>query len=275
MSKVWFITGSSRGLGRSFAEAVLANGDCLFATARRTEALFDLSARYGDRLSTHALDVADADAATKAIEQAVKTFGRLDVLVNNAGYGTIGSIEDTSLEKIRAQIDVNLFGTIYTTRAAVPFMRRQRTGHIIQVSSVGGRIGAPGRAPYSAAKWAVEGFSEALAKEVSPLGIKVTILEPGGFRTGFASDPAATLPIHDEYQSVVGVAARFQAEYDGKQPGDPAKAAQVLLQIVSAQHPPLRLLLGSDALNAAGQANEARWASDLEWAELSRSTDFA
>ena len=274
MSKVWFITGTSRGLGRAFAEAVLASGDCLFATARRTEPLSDLAARYGERMFTHALDVADADAVALAIHQAVSTFGRLDVVVNNAGYGTIGSIEDTTLEEFRAQIDVNLFGTIHTTRAAIPFMRRQSSGHIVQVSSVGGRIGAPGRAPYSAAKWGVEGFSEVLAKEVSSFGIKVTILEPGGFRTGFASDPASTLLIRDEYQSVVGVAARFQAKYDGKQPGDPAKAAQVLLQLASMEHPPLRLLLGGDAVQAAEQADEVRRASDLHWTDLSRSTDF-
>lgn len=274
MSKVWLVTGSSRGLGRSIAEAVLAQGDCLLATARRTEGLQDLAERYGTRIATFSLDVAESDAAERAVQKAVATFGRLDVLVNNAGYGTIGSIEDTPVEEFRRQTDVNLFGTINTTRAAIPVMRKQGSGHIIQVSSIGGRIGAPGRAPYSAAKWGVEGFSEVLAKEVAPFGIKVTIIEPGGFRTQFASDRASVLPIRPEYAETTGAVAKFQAEYDGKQPGDPAKAAQVLLKIASLEEPPLRLLLGSDAVKVAEQADVARTASDRKWRELSVSTDY-
>ena len=186
MSKVWLITGSSRGLGRALAEAVLAAGHNLVATARNPAQLNDLVKRYGDEVRTVALDVTSARAAADAIRTAVDAFGRLDVLVNNAGYGNIGSIEDTSLEDIRAQIETNLFGVIIVTKAAIPIMRQQGSGHIIQLSSIGGRVGATGRAPYSTAKWGVEGFSEVLANEVGPLGVKVTIIEPGGFRTDFA-----------------------------------------------------------------------------------------
>jgi NAD(P)-dependent dehydrogenase (short-subunit alcohol dehydrogenase family) len=271
--KVWMITGSSRGLGRAIAEAALAHGDCLFATARKPEGLNDLVRRFGDRLATFPLDVADAEASGEAVRMAESHFGRLDVLVNNAGYGTLGPIEDTSLEEFRAQIETNLLGTIYTTRAAIPILREQGAGHIIQFSSVGGRTGAMGRAAYSAAKWGVEGFSEVLAKEVAPLGINVTIVEPGGFRTDFAAPSTIQSHIRPEYDSTVGAAARFQAEYNGKQPGDPIRAAEVLLQVAAMDQPPLRLLLGSDAIKIVEQADLARMESDRRWRELSSSTD--
>ncbi|HKD06057.1 MAG TPA: SDR family NAD(P)-dependent oxidoreductase [Bryobacteraceae bacterium] len=272
--KVWMITGSSRGLGRAIAEAVLAKGDRLFATARQTQALKDLVDRFGDRIETFPLDVTDAVAAAKAVNMAVSTFGRLDVLVNNAGYGTVSPIEDTSIEEFRAQIETNLFGAIFTTRAAIPIMRAQGAGHIIQFSSVGGRTGAMGRAAYSAAKWGVEGFSEVLAKEVTPLGIKVTIMEPGGFRTGFAAPSTIQTQIRPEYDSTVGAAARFQTEYNGKQPGDPKKGAEVVLKVADMDDPPLRLLLGSDAVKIVEQADLARMEADRRWRELSSKSDF-
>jgi NAD(P)-dependent dehydrogenase (short-subunit alcohol dehydrogenase family) len=186
MSQVWLITGSSRGLGRALAEAVLAAGHRLVATARKPAQLDDIVERYGDRVRAVALDVTDANAADRAVAAAVERFGRLDVLANNAGYGNVSSIEDTTLAEFREQIETNLFGVITVTKAAIPRMREQRSGHILQFSSIGGRVGPPGRGAYSAAKWGVEGFSEVLAKEVHPLGIKVTIVEPGGFRTDFA-----------------------------------------------------------------------------------------
>ncbi len=186
MFRVWLITGSSRGLGRALAEAVLASGDNLVATARDPGQLADLSERYGDQVLTLALDVTDEVAAAAAVEAGVKRFGRIDVLVNNAGYGNVGSIEDTSLADFRAQIETNLFGTIIMTKAVIALMRGQGAGHIIQFSSVGGRIGPAGRGAYSAAKFGVEGFSEVLSKEVAPFGIRVTVIEPGGFRTDFA-----------------------------------------------------------------------------------------
>jgi NAD(P)-dependent dehydrogenase (short-subunit alcohol dehydrogenase family) len=230
--------------------------------------------RYGAQVRAVALEVTDENAATEAVKVAVKEFGRLDVVVNNAGYGDVGSIEDTSLSDFRAQIEVNLFGTIIVTKAVIPLMREQGAGHIMNFSSMGGRIGPIGRAPYAAAKWGVEGFSEVLSKEVGPLGIKVTIVEPGGFRTDFAGSSTQLREGRPEYDATVGVMARFQKDYDGKQPGDPTKAAAVLIKIASLPEPPLRLLLGSDAVNGAEKNDLARFEADKKWRALSISTDF-
>ena len=274
MSKVWLITGSSRGLGRALAEAVLAAGHRLVATARNPAQLADLVERYRDRIRAVALNVSDDLAAGDAVQSAVDAFGRVDVLVNNAGYGDVNSIEDTSLTDFRAQIETNLFGVIIVTKATIPLMRKQGEGHIIQLSSIGGRVGALGRAPYSAAKWGVEGFSEVLAKEVGPLGIKVTIIEPGGFRTDFAGSSTTIRGGRPEYDSTVGAVARFQRGYNGAQPGDPTKAAAVIIQIASLDEPPLRLLLGSDAVRLAEENDIARMEADRKWRDLSVSTDF-
>jgi NAD(P)-dependent dehydrogenase (short-subunit alcohol dehydrogenase family) len=274
MSKVWLITGSSRGLGHALAEAVLARGDSLVATARNPAQLTDLTERHGDRVRTVALDVTDEAAAERAVRAAIDSFGRLDVLVNNAGYGNVNAIEDTSVAEFREQIETNLFGTIIMTKAAIPWMREQRSGHLIQFSSVGGRVGALGRAPYSAAKWGVEGFSESLAKEVGPLGIKVTIVEPGGFRTDFAGTSSMIRQGRPEYDATVGATARFQHDYNGKQPGDPAKAAAAVCHIAGLDEPPLRLLLGSDAVRLVEQTDRARMEADRKWRDLSVSTDF-
>jgi len=274
MVQIWLITGCSRGLGRSLAGAVLEAGHKLVATARNPSELSDLAERYGDQIQTVALDVTDPEAANAAITNAVDTFGRLDVLVNNAGYGNVNAIEDTSLDEFRAQIETKLVGVINVTKAAIPVMREQKSGHIIQFSSVGGRIGALGRAPYSAAKWGVEGFSEVLAKEVGPLGIKVTIIEPGGFRTDFAGASTTIQNGRPEYDATVGVVARFQRDYNGKQPGDPVKAAAAILHITSLDQPPLRLLLGSDAANAVEENDLAKIEADRKWRTLSVSTDF-
>jgi NAD(P)-dependent dehydrogenase (short-subunit alcohol dehydrogenase family) len=274
MSQVWLITGSSRGLGRSLAEAVLEAGHRLVATARNPSQLVDLVDRHGDRVRTIGLDVTDSKAANAAIKTAVDTFGRLDVLVNNAGYGNVDAIEDTSIDEFRAQIETNLFGVINVTKAAIPVMREQKAGHIIQFSSVGGRIGAVGRAPYSAAKWGVEGFSEVLTKEVGPLGIKVTIIEPGGFRTDFAGASTTIRDGRPEYDATVGAVARFQRDYNGKQPGDPVRAAAAILHIATLDAPPLRLLLGTDASNAVEKNDLAKIEADRKWRELSVSTDF-
>lgn len=274
MTRVWLITGSSRGLGRALAEAVLAAGNRLLATARNPAQLGDLSAKYGEQVRTFALDVTDARAARDAVAAAVETFGSLDVLVNNAGYGDVGSIEDTSLDDIRAQIETNLFGVINVTKAAIPSMRQQRAGRIIQISSVGGRIGSTGRAAYSAAKWGVEGFSEVLAKETAPLGIKVTIIEPGGFRTDFAGASTKLTPGRPDYDSTVGAAVRFQRDFDGKQPGDAVKGAAVVLQVAAMDEPPLRLLLGSDAARLVEENDLAKLAADRKWRHLTVSTDF-
>jgi NAD(P)-dependent dehydrogenase (short-subunit alcohol dehydrogenase family) len=274
MSQVWLITGSSRGLGRALAEVVLAAGHKLIATARQSAQLSDLKGKYGDQVRLVDLDVTDAAAALDAVRVARDAFGRLDVLVNNAGYGNIGSVEDTSLEEFHEIIETNLFGVINTTKAALPVMREQGHGHLLQFSSVGGRVGAMGRAPYSAAKWGVEGFSEVLAQEVGPLGIKVTIIEPGGFRTDFAGASTTIREGRPEYDATVGATARFQRDFNGKQPGDPAKAAAVIMQVANMENPPLRLLLGSDAVQRVEPNDVAKLEADRKWRHLSVSTDF-
>ena len=251
MSKVWLITGASRGLGRAFTQAVLDAGDRVIATARKPEQLVGLKGRYSERVRTVALDVTNEAQAKAAFEGAITSFGGLDVLVNNAGYGYVCPVEDTSLADFRAQIETNLFGVIIMTKAVLPYFRERRAGHIIQVTSIAGRIGPAGRAPYAAAKFGVEGFSESLFKEIGPLGIKVTIIEPGGFRTDFAGSSTQLSEGRPEYDSTVGAAVRFQRSYNGRQPGDPAKAAAALLHVASLSEPPLRLLLGSDSYAAA------------------------
>jgi NAD(P)-dependent dehydrogenase (short-subunit alcohol dehydrogenase family) len=208
------------------------------------------------------------------VNAAVERFSRLDVVANVAGYGNLGPIEDTSVEDFRAQIDTNLFGPIYLSKAAIPIMRVQGSGHILNFSSVGGRIGSTGRAPYSAAKFGVEGFSEVMVTELAPLGVKVTIFEPGGFRTDFAGSSQTIHKIRPEYDATVGQAARFQRDYNGKQPGDPARAAQVILKVVRMDDPPIRLLLGSDALKIVETADARKAAADRKWSALSASTDF-
>lgn len=274
MSQRWLITGSSRGLGRALAEAALAAGHRVVATARDPDVLADLVERHGPAARPAALDVTDPEAAARAVDLAVEAFGGLDVVVNNAGYGDIGSVEDTTLDDFRKQIDANLFGAIIVTKAAIPLLRAQRAGHFIQLSSVGGRLGAPGRAAYSAAKWGIEGFSEVLALEMALVGVKVTIVEPGGFRTDFAGASTRLDAGRPDYDAVVGAAARRQAEYDGKQPGDPRKAAQVLLKLAAMDSPPLRLPLGSDAVAAISAADQRRLTELEQWGALSVSTDF-
>jgi NAD(P)-dependent dehydrogenase (short-subunit alcohol dehydrogenase family) len=274
MTQVWLITGSARGLGRAIAEGVLAAGDKLIATARNPQQLSDLVERYGDHVRAVALDVTDERAAMAAVQLAVDVFGRLDVLVNNAGYGNLAAIEDTTIQDFRAQLETNLFGVVNLTKAAIPVMRRQGAGRILQFSSVGGRVGPIGRGAYAAAKWGVEGFSEVLAKEVGPFGIKVTIIEPGGFRTDFAGSSQTILADNPAYASTVGAVARFQREYDGAQPGDPKKAAAAIVNIARLDEPPMRLLLGRDAVRAAAEAERARADADRKWRSLSESTDF-
>ncbi|ROO85233.1 NADP-dependent 3-hydroxy acid dehydrogenase YdfG [Actinocorallia herbida] len=271
MSKTWLITGSSRGLGRALAEAVLDAGDELVATARHTESLRDLVVEYGDRVRPVALDVTDAAAARDAVREAVAAFGRLDVVVNNAGYADVASIEDTSEEAFRAQIDTNFYGVVNVTRAALPVLRAQGSGRIIQISSVGGRVGGPGLGAYQSAKWAVGGFSEVLAKEVAHLGIKVTVAEPGGMRTDWAGSSMETPPVSGPYKPVIDPVIARQRQADGNQPGDPARIARILLDVAASAEPPVRLLLGRDAVRVAGAAAEALAASDAKWRDVSAS----
>ena len=274
MVQVWLVTGSSRGLGRAIVEASLEAGNKVLATARDIGSLTGLSERYGDQVKLFPLDVTDESAAAGAVKTAIDAFGSLDIVINNAGYGNLSSVEDTPISDFRAQIDTNLFGTIIVTKAALPYFRERKAGQFIQFSSMGGRIGPPGRGPYSAAKWGVEGFSEVLSREVAPLGIKVTIVEPGGFRTDFAGSSTKLSDGHSEYDSTVGATARFQRNYNGKQPGDPKKAAQAIVQLSQEQKPPLRLLLGSDAYNGAEKNDLERLEEARRWKEVSLSTDF-
>jgi NAD(P)-dependent dehydrogenase (short-subunit alcohol dehydrogenase family) len=272
MSKVFLVTGSSRGLGRKIAEATLAAGHRLVATARRPEDLADLAERYGAQVLPVALDVADPAAAEAAVAAGVEAFGRIDVVVNNAGYANLASVEDITLEDFRAQVDTNLFGVVNVTKAALPVLRRQGAGRIIQVSSIGGRLATPGLSAYQTAKWAVGGFSEVLAREVEPLGIKVTVLEPGGMQTDWAGSSMHIPPVSEPYQATVGVMARMH-EGDGIMLGDPAKVAQVVLAVADMENPPLRLILGSEAYAYATAAAKARAESDEANHDLSVSTD--
>jgi NAD(P)-dependent dehydrogenase (short-subunit alcohol dehydrogenase family) len=271
MSKVFLVTGSSRGLGRSIAEAVLAAGHQLVATARKPEQLSDLVTKYGDQVRAVQLDVTDYAAAQAAVQAAVEAFGRLDVVVNNAGYANFASVEDLTIEDFREQIDTNLFGVVNVTKAALPVLREQGAGHFIQVSSVGGRSVAPGVSAYQAAKWAVGGFSGVLAREVNPLGIKVTVLEPGGMSTDWAGSSMKVYPISAPYEQSVG--AMRKALDGGLTASDPDKVAQVVLQLVELDEVPERLLLGGDAVVVAAAYEKARAESDAKWLELSTSTN--
>jgi NAD(P)-dependent dehydrogenase (short-subunit alcohol dehydrogenase family) len=274
MEKVWLITGSSRGLGRALAEAVLAAGDKLVATARTPAQLADLVDRYGDQIRTVALDVTEEREAVNAVQGAINVFGRLDALVNNAGYANVNSIEDMAAADFREQIETNFFGVVNVTRAALSVFRTQRDGHIIQISSLGGRLATPGLSAYQSAKWAVGGFSEVLAKEVGPLGIKVTVVEPGGMRTDWAGSSMRAGAVEPDYQKTVGAMIEARSANAGIMRGDPARVARAILRIASEKRPLLRLLLGSDAVFLASVFSAERAKEDAEWKELSLSTDF-
>jgi NAD(P)-dependent dehydrogenase (short-subunit alcohol dehydrogenase family) len=274
MPQVFLLTGSSRGLGRQIAAAALAAGHQLVATARDPGTLADLADQYGDRVLPAALDVTDARAARAAVTAGVEAFGRIDVVVNNAGYANLAAVEDITLEDFRAQLDANLFGVVNVTKAALPVLRAQGGGRIIQVSSIGGRLATAGLSAYQAAKWAVGGFSEVLAREVAPLGIKVTVLEPGGMQTDWAGSSMRVTPVSEPYQATVGPMAAVHHELGGADAlGDPAKVAQVVLRVARMAEPPLRLILGSEAYAYATAAAAARAKSDAAWHGLSVSTD--
>lgn len=274
--KTWLITGSASGLGRDIAEAVLARGDRLVATARDPKALAPLAEQYGDQVRTAALDVTDAAAAQAAVQLAVDAFGRLDVLVNNAGYGHVSPFEQTSPDDFRAQIDTNFYGVVNVTRAAVPVMRKQRSGHILQISSVGGRMGTPGLSAYQSAKWAVGGFTEVLREELGPLGVKVTALEPGGMRTNWGPRARNNTPeLLPDYQQSMGQLVQMLEQYAGREVGDPARIAQIVLQLADHDNPPAHLLLGSDALHYGGSVIAGRAETAERWLDISRASDYS
>jgi NAD(P)-dependent dehydrogenase (short-subunit alcohol dehydrogenase family) len=272
MPRTWLVTGCSRGLGRQLAEAVLVAGHNLVATARRPEMLADLIARHPGQARAAVLDVTNRAQAADAVRAAVETFDRLDVVVNNAGHGSFGALEDVTEEDFRAQIETNLWGVINVTRAALPVLRQQRAGHIIQISSIGGRVAMPGIGPYLTAKWGVEGFSGALRQEVGHLGIRVTVVEPGGLRTDWATKSMDVHDVREDYLPVLGPMLDL-LRTETATIGDPRRAAQAILRIAEVDDPPLHLLLGSDAYELARAADQARLTSDEAWRELTISTD--
>jgi NAD(P)-dependent dehydrogenase (short-subunit alcohol dehydrogenase family) len=275
MSKIWLVTGSASGLGRNIAEAVLESGDRLVATARDPRRLEDLAQKYGDQVRTASLDVVNEAAAQVAVQTAVDAFGRLDVVVNNAGYGDIAPFEQLSSERFKAVVDTNFYGVVNVCRAAIPIMRKQKSGCILQISSVGGRLARPGNAPYHAAKWAVGGFTESLAQEVAPFGVKVCALEPGGMRTNWGARANQDTPdLLPDYEPSVGSVVKALASYWGRETSDPVKVAQVILRLAAADRLPAHLLLGSDAAKHAGDADATRAADAQRWREISVSTDF-
>jgi NAD(P)-dependent dehydrogenase (short-subunit alcohol dehydrogenase family) len=273
--RVWFITGASRGFGALIAEAALAAGDSVVATARDPSTV---TARLGshERLLATRLDVTSEAEAHEAAGQAVKKFGRIDILVNNAGYGLLGAIEEASAAETTKLFGTNVFGLLGVTRAVLPHMRRQRAGHIINISSVGGYTGYPGWGVYGATKFAVEGISEALAGEVAPLGIHVTVVEPGFFRTDFLDESslARTAQHIEDYSETVGKTRTHAADVNHGQRGDPRKLAQAFIKLVNAKTPPLRLPLGSDTVERI-EAKNAHVAQELAaWRQVSTSTDW-
>jgi len=275
MAKVWLITGSGNGLGRDIAEAALAAGDSVVAGARRTGELAPLVAQYGERVKPVTLEVRDEAAAKAAVKLAVDSFGRLDVLVNNAGYGQFAPFEQMSAEDFRAVVDTCFYGVVYTTRAAVPVMRKQKSGHIFQVSSVGGRLAVAGNTPYHAAKWAVGGFSDALAMEVAPLGVKVCTLEPGGIRTNWARRAGQNAPdLLPDYEASVGSTLKMLRSLEGRAEGDPRKIADVIVNLASSDEVPIRLILGVDAGKRVQHAEAARAGEAEKWRDLTVSTVF-
>src|SRR6202045_2913429 len=275
MAKVWLITGSGNGLGRDIAEAALAAGDSVVAGARRTEELTRLVTQSGVRVKPVTLEVRDEVAAKAAVQLAVDSFGRLDVLVNNAGYGRIAPFEQMSADDFRAVVDTCFYGVVYPTRAAVPVMRKQKSGHIFQVSSVGGRLAVPGNTPYHAAKWAVGGFSDSLALEVAPFGIKVCTLEPGGIRTNWARRAGQNSPqLLPEYENSVGTNLKVLRGLEGRSEGDPRKIAGVILKLANSDEVPVRLILGVDAEQRVQQAEAARASEAEKFRHLTVSTVF-
>jgi NAD(P)-dependent dehydrogenase (short-subunit alcohol dehydrogenase family) len=265
-SKVWFITGTSKGFGRVWAEAALERGDRVAATARDVSTVRALEERYGDRALALALDVTDKSAVAAAVEQTIERFGRIDVAINNAGYGLFGAVEEVSEAEARAQMETNFFGALWVTQAVLPQMREQKSGHIIQVSSIGGVNAFPTIGMYHASKWALEGFSQSLAAEVVPMGIFVTLVEPGGYATdwgGASAIRATPLPAYDAARAAI---ASFRS---GNVPGDPDATGAAILKLVDAEKPPLRIFFGSGGLPMTKAEYARRIETWEKWSDLS------
>ena len=267
MSKVWFITGTSKGFGRIWAEAALERGDRVAATARDAATLAPLSEQYGDAVLTLPLDVTDKAAVDAAVARAHEHFGRLDVVVNNAGYGLFGMIEEVSEEQARAQIETNLFGALWVTQAALPILREQGSGHVIQVSSIGGVNAFPGIGLYHASKWGLEGFSQSLAQELAPFGVHVTLVEPTGYSTDWAGPSSITadpLPAYDEVRETF--AAQTAKRRSNR--GVPEATGPAILELVDADEPPLRAFFGAGTLEMIRAEYERRLDNWERWDDL-------
>ena len=266
-TKTWFITGTSRGFGRAWAVAALERGDRVAATARDTSSLDDLVERFGDAVLPLELDVTDRSADFAAVQQAHQHFGRLDVVVNNAGYGHFGLVEEISEAEARAQMETNLFGALWITQAALPFLREQGSGHVVQVSSIGGITAFPIVGMYHASKWALEGLSQSLAQEVADFGIKVTLIEPAGFSTDWAGDSAKR---SDPIEAYADVKRRIEDERASRnaEPGDPQASAEAIMRVVDADDPPLRVFFGSAPLGIATRDYEQRLETWNAWQDV-------
>ena len=274
MTKVWFITGSSRGLGRATVEAALNSGDSVIGTARNPDTLKDIAETFGTaRFLPLAVDVSKEEDVVKAIKAGHEKFGRIDVVVNNAGYGDVVAIEDISSADFKAHIDTNFMGVVYTTKAVLPILRQQRSGHIFQVSSIGGRFTTPGFGAYQSAKWAIGGFSTVLAQEVAPFGIKVTVLEPGGMRTDALGLAVRDLAISEPYKQTVGASADMFGQMSGNEPSSPEKVARIMVQLAGSEDDaPVRLLVGPDAVELGAKIAKELAASDEKWRSVSLSS---
>ncbi|MEG4800306.1 oxidoreductase [Microcoleus sp. ARI1-B5] len=275
MSKIYMITGASSGFGRALAEAVLTRGDKAVLAARRLAGLSELAAQYKDNAIALKLDVTNENDRRQAVKSAIEKFGRVDVLANIAGQGSLGALEEFSSEQIRQQFEVNFFGVVEMTREILPAMRKQKSGHILNLTSIGGLASIGGFALYCATKFAVEGLSEALRDEVKPLGIKLTIARPGAFRTEFAGAsnmrPENTI---DDYKPVIEPIQQYLYGNDGKQPGDPHKAALAMIEAVEADEPPLRLMLGADAFGLWEKKRTAMEEDFTAWRKVGEDTAF-
>jgi NAD(P)-dependent dehydrogenase (short-subunit alcohol dehydrogenase family) len=274
-SRVWFITGTSGGIGRELVREVLRRGDSVVATSRNPQKVAETFTEHKDQLLVAAVDLENFDQITKSVQEGISRFSKIDVLVNNAGYGLLGAVEEADDHEIKKVHEINVFGLLRVLRAILPHFRERKSGHVVNLSSISGLVGLPGVGIYNATKFAVEGISEALAAEVAPLGIKVTVVEPGPFRTEFlAGSLAMAKNIIPDYESTVGATRTGAATRNGKQPGDPLRAAAAIIKAVTAENPPLHLLLGRLAYD---QANKkiANLQKDIEtWREVTLGADF-
>ncbi|WP_217632447.1 SDR family NAD(P)-dependent oxidoreductase [Ruania alba] len=268
---MWFVTGSSRGLGRAFVEVALEAGDRVAATARNPERLQDLVDNYGDAVLPLRLDVTDYDTTARIVGQAVEAFGCIDAVLNSAGYSDLGSFEDTTIESFRTQIETNFYGVVNVSKAVVPVLREQGSGHIFQVASLSARLSGPGLTAYQAAKWAIAGFSIGFAQEIAPFGVKLTVLEPGGMRTDWAGSSMTIPQPSAPYQASIGPLAELIRATSGHEATDPRRVARIVRDLAGRDDAPIRLLLGTDAVPIAQQTAQELAASDEAWRNVSLS----